>query len=97
MLTWNNPELIPEERILSGHSDTLWGVAVSKNKNKIVSGGMDKTVKIWNANTGDVLCTLSGHDDYVTAVAMSEDDMTVISGYENGTVQIWKNMPNGSH
>ena len=35
-------------------------VAFSPDGSKVVSGSWDKTVKIWNVETGDVLHTLSG-------------------------------------
>ncbi len=42
-------------------------MAWSKDGTKVASGSEDKTVKLWNTNTGDCESTLSGHSRYVTA------------------------------
>ena len=52
----------------SGHSEDVWSVAFSPDGIKVVSGSSDRTVKIWNVETGDVLHTLSGEREY-------DDDM----------------------
>ena len=44
----------------SGHSDKVWSVCISPDGLKIVSGSEDKSIKIWNSETGDVIHTLQG-------------------------------------
>jgi len=39
-------------RTLSGHSGTVFWVAFSRDGNRVVSGSLDKLVKIWNTETG---------------------------------------------
>jgi WD40 repeat protein len=56
---------------------------------RIVSGSGDKTVKIWNAATGEVENTLQGHSSYVTSVAFSVDGSRIVSGSYDKTVKIW--------
>ena len=48
----------------SGHSDSVSSVAFSPDGTKVVSGSGDRTVKIWNVESGDVLHTLSGKREY---------------------------------
>ncbi len=74
---------------LSGHSSSVNAVAVSADGRKVVSGSGDETVKIWDAESGEELCTLSGHSDVVTAVAVSADGRKVVSGSGDETVKIW--------
>ena len=38
---------------------------------RVVSGSEDKTVKVWNVETGELLHTLEGHSDEVTSVSLS--------------------------
>ena len=35
--------------------------AFSKDGTKIVSGSMDKTIRVWNVDTGECILTLKGH------------------------------------
>jgi WD40 repeat protein len=52
----------------------------------IVSGSCDKTVRVWDAQTGqNVIDPLKGHDDSVTSVAFSPDGRHIVSG--SGTRQ----------
>ena len=56
---------------LSGHTESVNSVAFSPDGSKVVSGSGDKTVKIWNADSGEVIQTLSGDIDkdvYVSQV-----------------------------
>ena len=46
--------------LLSGHTDWVRSVALSADGSKVVSGSWDDTVKIWNADSGEVIQTLSG-------------------------------------
>ena len=45
---------------LSGHSDIVSSVCISADGSKIVSGSRDRSIKIWNSETGDVIHTLQG-------------------------------------
>ena len=42
-------------KVLEGHTGGVWTVAISVDGSKIVSGSDDKTVRIWSAETGEVL------------------------------------------
>ena len=57
--------------LLSGHADMVMSVGFSADGSKVVSGSQDRTVKIWNADSGEVIQTLSGEIDkniYVSQV-----------------------------
>ena len=40
--------------VLIGHSDSVKSVAFSPDGTRVVSGSSDKTVRIWNVNTGEM-------------------------------------------
>jgi len=57
--------------LLSGHARGVTSVGFSADGSKVVSGSEDQTVKIWNADSGEVIQTLSGEIDkdiYVSQV-----------------------------
>src|SRR6266487_6041987 len=56
----------------------------------IASGSRDKTVRIWNANTGEDSRTYRGHASYLLSVAWSPDGTYIASGDTGGIVQVWE-------
>ena len=49
--------------IFRGHTDDVLSVSFSPDGTTIASGSWDKTIRLWNANTGDHISTLRGHTD----------------------------------
>ena len=41
-------------KVLEGHTDIVSAVAISIDGAKIVSGSVDKTVRVWSMETGEV-------------------------------------------
>src|SRR5262249_29959335 len=74
---------------LQGHTALVWSVAFSADGTRIVSASGDKTVKVWNAQTGQETLTLKGHTDSVTSVCFSPDGKRIVSGSGDGTVKMW--------
>jgi len=57
---------------LEGHTDQLMAVAFSPDDRLIASGGKDRTARVWEQATGDVLCILE-HEEPVWDVAFAPD------------------------
>ncbi len=55
----------------------------------LASGSGDKTIKLWNTNTGQCVSTLSGHSHWVMSVAWDNDGTKLVSGSYDETVRIW--------
>ena len=66
-------------------------VAFSPNGQHIATGGgdYDKTVRVWDAETGQSLLTLEGHEKAVESVAYSPNGQHIASGSEDQTVRVW--------
>jgi WD40 repeat protein len=55
-----------------------------------VSGSKDKTIRIWDARTGEeVMTPLEGHTGLVTSVGFSPDGTHIVSGSDDKTIRIW--------
>src|SRR5262245_44027618 len=52
-----------------GHTSTVFTVAWSPDGTRIVSGGNDNTIQVWNATSGKRLLTYTGHLGSIWAVA----------------------------
>ena len=95
------PLVTPEDfswyciRTLTGHKDSVKSVAMSADGQMLASGSSDKTIKLWNLKTGDLLRiltghrTLTGHEDYVWSVAISVDGQMLASGSSDKTIKLW--------
>ena len=51
----------------------MTGVAFSPDGRRLASASEDRTVRVWDAATGQETLTLKGHTDFVTGVAFSPD------------------------
>ena len=54
-----------------------------------MSGSHDKTIKLWDAQTGLELRTLEGHSKSVASVAFSPDGQRIVSGSHDNTIKLW--------
>ncbi|CZR58957.1 related to ELP2-29 kDa subunit of elongator and elongating RNA polymerase II holoenzyme [Phialocephala subalpina] len=81
--------------LLSGHTDTVNAVKfIPESSGIIVSGSVDKTLRVWNRDpsSGLYTCiqTLSDHQSSVNCVAVSSHSSRIfVSGAADATVKIW--------
>ena len=58
------------------------------NKNKIASGGQDKSIKIWDLITGNCIITLKGHSNNVSRLIKINKYQIASSSWDN-SIKIW--------
>jgi WD40 repeat protein len=75
-------------RTLEGHP-TVSAIAISADGQTLVSGGQDKTIKVWELQTGELKKTLRSDSGAINALAISPDSKTVVSGSGDRLVRIW--------
>lgn len=76
-------------RAFTGHSAKVNSLAATPDGQRIVTGSQDKSVRIWDANSGKQLWSFQGHLGQVTAVALRPDGKQAASGGEDGTIRLW--------
>ena len=64
-------------------------VVFSPDGKRIVSGGFDTALKVWDAASGQETLTFKGHVDCVMSVAFSPDGEQIVSGGGDNTVKVW--------
>ena len=64
-------------------------MAVSSDGSRIVSGGWDNLVIVWDANIARPTQSLRGHSKVVNSVAFSKGSNRVVSGADDKTVRLW--------
>src|ERR1700759_5149916 len=60
-------------RVLTGHTGAVNSVAFSPDGAWLSTASEDKTARVWNAGTGELLHALTGHEDAVFAAPFSPD------------------------
>ncbi|KAJ3072038.1 hypothetical protein HDU98_004403 [Podochytrium sp. JEL0797] len=88
-------------RIFSGHHDQVQSLSISlpqmrtarasiesrAHAPKLVTCSSDKTIKVWDIETGACIHTLFGHEDGVMCVA--SDTLRIVSGSHENVVMVW--------
>ena len=67
----------------------ILSVSISPDGATIVSGGQDKTLRLWDMETLEPIGELLGHGDDVTSVAFNNDGTRLVSGSYDHTLRLW--------
>ena len=78
------------QQVFQGHTFSVNTVAFSPDGRHIVSGSGDKTIRLWDAQTGaQVANPLQGHTSSVTSVTFSPDGRHIVSCSWDQTIRLW--------
>ena len=64
-------------------------MSFSPDGTRILSGSLDKTIKLWDVESGTLIRTLAGHSSYVSSVSFSPDGTRILSGSYDKTIKLW--------
>ena len=78
-----------EQAVLSGHTRTVWSVAITPDGALAVSGSGDGTVRVWDLTTGNEQAALTSQAGEVFSVALTQDGTRAVSGGSDGALRIW--------
>ena len=80
-------------RVLEGHSERIWSTALRPTLEgygwHLATGSGDRTVKLWDLTTGQLLATTEGHTNQITSVRFSPNGDMLASGSLDQTVKLW--------
>ncbi len=79
----------PRLMVPIGHTNSITSCAFSKDGKFIVTGSEDKTVKVWDANTGKLLQNFTIANDKIQSVDFNPNSKTVIGCTEDGVLYEW--------
>lgn len=77
------------------HRGSVRAMTCSPDGRFLATGGIDCTIRIWDATNGQLVRVLAGHNNHVFGLSWSPDGRTLAStGSWDGTVRLW-NVENG--
>ena len=74
-----------EERTLEGHQDWVFAVAITPDGRRVVSGSQDKTLTVWDLETGALICTFNC-EGCLYCAAVAPDGRTFVASDAAGRV-----------
>ncbi len=87
MIVWDL-ESKKSTKILTVHAEPINYMCLSPDGNQLISASDDSTLKLWDINTWEVICTFEGHTDYVSKAAIAPGGL-VVSVSKDQTVKVW--------
>lgn len=79
-------------RVLAGHTDAITCLQIDETMSNpsypvLMTGSWDRTVRVWNADTGECINVLRGHTRAVRAIQF--DSVKLITASMDSTLKIW--------
>ncbi len=76
-------------QLVTGHDGPVTGGDFIPDGTKFVSGGADKTLRMWQVADGAPLRAWVGHESAVSSIAVMTDGKTIVSGSLDRSVRLW--------
>jgi len=80
------------ERALRGHGHFVSDVVMSSDGQFALSGSWDKTLRLWDLNTGQTSRQFVSHTKDVLSVAFSADNRQIVSGSRDKAIKLWNTL-----
>lgn len=78
-----------EVRQFEGHTGAVRNIAASPDGKYLLSASADKSVRLWEIETGRHVYSFEGHTQPVLSVAFSQDGTTALSGGFDNAMRLW--------
>ncbi|WP_045834868.1 serine/threonine-protein kinase [Hyphomicrobium sp. 99] len=74
--------------VLDGHENAVQAIAADTSGQWIASGGADRAIRIWNADTRDTRRIYRNNSDYISSLAFSPDGAMLVAGGLDGSIKL---------
>lgn len=76
------------KKILSGHTNVVRDLLILSDRNSLISGSQDCTIRIWNLALSECRLVLNGHISIVSKVVLFSAEV-LMSASLDGTIRFW--------
>jgi WD40 repeat protein len=80
----------PKMVIPVGHTGTVHFSSFSPDGRYVVTASYDRTAKIWETRSGNLIAELKGHDNEVKTAVFTKDGEYIMTASWDGKVKLWK-------
>jgi WD40 repeat protein len=78
-------------RVIEGSTEEICSLDIEKKEGRVfVSGGVDRTVKVWLYDEGEIVGTGVGHSGAISKVKVSPDNSLIVSVGAEGAIFLWR-------
>jgi WD40 repeat protein len=77
-------------RTLAGHAGPAQSIAYSPDGKWLISGGEDRALRLWQAESGRATSALPAHTGPILAVAFQPDGKGFASASADGSIKLWR-------
>jgi WD40 repeat protein len=86
---WDAETLQPIGEPLTGNIGSVTSIAFSPNGNRLASSSQDKSFRLWNVDTHELIGELTGHSNVVSSVAFSPKGDILASSSSDASIILW--------
>lgn len=74
---------------LYGHKLPITSIDISSDNSLLVSGSVDKDLRLWDLQFGHCIKTIFAHSEPLTCVKFIQDTHYVLTGSKDGHLKLW--------
>lgn len=78
-----------EVRCFAGHADAVTCLAVVPGGRQVLSGSHDRSLRLWDVDSGTQLQTFQGHTEGIRCVAVASRGKQALSGGVDRSLRLW--------
>ncbi len=76
-------------KTFAGHAKTIWDLGFSPGGERIISAGVDGSIRLWDIASSQEIMSFAGHTSNVQRTLFSPDGKQVISAGGDNTTRLW--------